>query len=159
MPWNQARWSHRSSCPQRAVPFCEGQSAGNCQCMSVTPHSCLKPALPLSGPEGKEWRGTEKSNLFKNTWGQKYEHIQMLACYINEQCPLGILHSFKSWMMGCLGCSVCWASNFGSGHDLTVHWVWAPHGALFWQLGACFRFSLPPSLPPSVSVSVSLSQK
>ena len=64
-------------------------------------------------------------------------------------------------IVGCLGGSVSWASNFGSGHDLMDSRVWAPHRALSWQLGACFRFCVSLSLCPSPAhaVALSLSQK
>ena len=38
----------------------------------------------------------------------------------------------------------------GSGHDLTVSWVWAPHRAPCWQCRACLGFSLSPSLSLSL---------
>ena len=63
----------------------------------------------------------------------------------------------------CLGGSVGWASNFGSGHDLMVR-EFEPHaglcadssepGARFWL---CVSLSLCPSLTCAVSLSLSLS--
>ena len=47
------------------------------------------------------------------------------------------------------------ALDFGSGHDLSVAWVWAPHWALCWQLGACLGFSLALSLCPSPTQTAS----
>lgn len=37
MPWNQARWSHRSPSSRRTIPFSGGQSAGN-HSWSVCPY-------------------------------------------------------------------------------------------------------------------------
>ena len=74
-------------------------------------------------------------------------------------------HLFTCYLevVGHLGGSVGWASDFSSGHDLAVgSWVQAPHQALCWQLRAWMLleilrlpFSLP--FPHSWSLSVSLS--
>ena len=61
-------------------------------------------------------------------------------------------------LMGRLGGSVGWASDFGSGHDLMVH-EFEPHVRLCAdssEPGVCFGFCLPLSLPLPFSHSVSL---
>ena len=58
------------------------------------------------------------------------------------------LSSFKNPGLGCLGGSVGWASDFGSGHDLGVH-EFEPRVGLCAdssEPGACFRFCV--SLSP-----------
>ena len=73
---------------------------------------------------------------------------------------------YNSLHSGCLGGSVGWASDFGSGHDLAVRefepriGLWADSS----EPGACFGFcvslSLCPSSPPAVlCLSLSVSQK
>ena len=53
--------------------------------------------------------------------------------------------------------------DFGSGHDLTVLWVQAPHWALGWQCRACLRFPLSLSfslcLSPALTLSFSKNNK
>ena len=60
--------------------------------------------------------------------------------------------------MGRLGGSVGSASNFGSGHDLTVP-EFKPHVRLCAEPGACFRFcvSLSVSAPPPLVLMLTLS--
>ena len=54
-------------------------------------------------------------------------------------------------LLGCLGGSVSWVSDFGLGHGLMIC-GFEPHvGLLHWQLGNCFRFAV------SLSLSLSLS--
>ena len=48
--------------------------------------------------------------------------------------------------------------GFGSGHDLTVSWVRAPHQALHWQCGGRLGFSLSHCPCPSPTCTVSVSQ-
>ena len=67
--------------------------------------------------------------------------------------------------VGRLGGSVGWASDFGSGHDLTVR-EFEPHIGLCAdssEPGACFRFCVSLSLslsdPPPFMLCLSLSQK
>ena len=61
--------------------------------------------------------------------------------------------------MGCLGGSVGWASDFGSGHDLTVC-EFEPRVGLCAdgsEPGACFGFCVSPSLYPSPAHALCLS--
>ena len=61
--------------------------------------------------------------------------------------------------MGHLGGSVGWASDFGSGHDLTVH-EFEPRVGLCANSSepeACFRFCVSLSAPPLLMLSLSLS--
>ena len=59
---------------------------------------------------------------------------------------------------GCLGGSVGWASNFGSGHDLAVHGFEPRVGlcADSSEPGACFGFCVSLSLCPSPSHALSI---
>ena len=62
--------------------------------------------------------------------------------------------------MGCLGGSVCWASDFSSGHDLTDP-EFEPHVGLCAdssEPGACFGFCVFLSLCPSSAHALSLSK-
>ena len=63
--------------------------------------------------------------------------------------------------LGRLGCSIGCASDFSSGHDLTVH-EFEPHIGLCAdssESGSCFRFCVSLSLCPSPALTLSLSQK
>ena len=62
--------------------------------------------------------------------------------------------------MGLMGGSVGWASDFGSGHDLTV-WDFEPHIRLCAdssEPGACFGFWVSLSLCPFPASALSLSK-
>ena len=72
---------------------------------------------------------------------------------------LSLFSVLKSVLLGCLGGSVSWASDFGSGHDLTVC-EFKPHVGFCAdssEPGACFGFSVSLSLCPSPAHSLSLS--
>ena len=61
--------------------------------------------------------------------------------------------------MGCLGGSVSWVSDFGSGHDLTAC-EFESHVRLCddsSEPGACFEFCVPLLLCPSPAHALSLS--
>ena len=67
--------------------------------------------------------------------------------------------SFKKLVLGHLGGSVGWASDFSSGHDLTAR-EFEPHVGLCAnnsEPGACFRFCVSLSLCPSPAHALSLS--
>ena len=77
-------------------------------------------------------------------------------------CPRDCVH-LSTGKLGvliakCLGGSVSWASNFGSGHDLMGLWVWALHQALHIQCRACLGFSPLPPTAQSFPQFCSLSQ-
>ena len=66
-------------------------------------------------------------------------------------------------VLGCLGGSVSWVSDFGSGHDLVVH-GFEPHIGLCAdssEPGVCFvdSVSLPLSAPSQLILCLSLSEK
>ena len=69
----------------------------------------------------------------QGTWITSQSVPYLLRCIIKSGTVLEHLDvSVKQLTLG-----------FGSGHDLTVLWVWAPPQALHWQHGGCLRFSLP----------------
>ena len=75
--------------------------------------------------------------------------------------PIGVpgVHLFKLGRLGRLGGSVGWASDFGSGHDLTVR-GFEPRVELCAdssEPGACFRFCVSLSLCSSPVHALSLS--
>ena len=102
------------------------------------PHSLPLPlhALSLSVPKNKHWKKIKKKKKIENFKSSERE--------------------------GCLGGSVSWASDFGSGHDLAVC-EFKSHVRLCAdssEPGACFRFCVSLSLCPSpFMLCLSLSQK
>ena len=97
-------------------------------------------------------------------WGErkifhllKCAHTGRLPCFtyghtagVIQKCPQAkVRHApLKFSLEGRLGGSVSWASNFSSGHDLTVR-EFEPHVGLCAdssEPGACFRFCVSPSL-------------
>ena len=85
---------------------------------------------------------------------------------LNWEIWTKIPHSFKiNLLQGCLGGSVGWVSDLGSGHDLAVCEFKPCVGLCADSLdpGACFWFCVSPLGPPphsrSVSLSLSLLQK
>ena len=89
-------------------------------------------------------------------------YIQSLIHMTNKNTT-DLSFSFKLHKMGCLGGSVGWATDFGSGHDLKAC-EFEPRIVLCAdssEPGACFRFCVSLSLcphPPTRTLSLSFSK-
>ena len=107
------------------------------------------------GSEPSVQSPTRGSNSRTTRWWPGWSRTLNRLCHPGAPvCSLLLRVCFRR-----LGGSVSWASNFSSGHALTVHWVQPRIGLCADSLepGACFRFCVSLSLCPSPIHALSVS--